>query len=126
MPGLYTYLSQHFSHTSSLGLLAAKCTCRQDVGNTDHKLNSKKCVRLGGKCLLPTRTWELETSYTFEEGRLKSLYSTQIIVSTGLTLPHAFRRPHPVPNIRILAVMSMGGKDVEGPALSSALKRKHA
>ena len=89
--GLSTYLSKYFSHASSLGLLAAKCTCRQDVGSTGHKLKSQKCVCMGGRCLLPTRTWELETSYTLEEGHLKSLYSTQIIVSTGLTLPHANR-----------------------------------
>ena len=75
MPGFSTYLSQHFSHASSLGLLAAKCTSRQDVGSTGHKLNSQKCVQLGGKCLLPTRTWELETSYTLiEQGRWQSLY----------------------------------------------------
>ena len=46
---------------------------------------------LGGRCLLPTPTWELEPSYTpIEEGRWKSLYSTQIHRSIGLTLPHAF------------------------------------
>ena len=64
MVGLSTYLSKYFSHASSLGLLAAKCTCRQDVGSTGHKLKSQKCVCMGGRCLLPTRTWELETSYT--------------------------------------------------------------
>ena len=47
----------------------------EDVGSTGHKLNSQKCVQLEGKCLLPTRTWELETSYTLiEQGRWQSLY----------------------------------------------------
>ena len=52
---------------------------------------------------------------------MKSLYSTQIIGSTGLTLPHEFRRPLPAPNIRILAVMSTGRQDAGGsfPELSS-------
>ena len=46
---------------------------------------------LGGRCLLPTPTWELEPSYTpIEEGRWKSLYSTQRPGSRGLMLPHAF------------------------------------
>ena len=58
-------VTSHFPSVSPRAcLLAAKCTCRQDVGSTGHKLKSQKCVRLGGKCLLPTRTWELETSYT--------------------------------------------------------------
>ena len=56
---------------------------------------------------------------------MKSLYSTQIIVSIGLTLPHAFRRPLPAPNIRILAAMTMGRQDVEGSALRSAFQRRH-
>ena len=121
MLGLSTYLSRHFRHASSLGLLAATCTCRQDVGNTGHKLNSQKCVRLVGRCLLPTRTCKLELATLFEEGCLKSLYSTQIIGSTGLTLPHAFRLPIPAPNIRILAVTSTGRQDAGGscPELSS-------
>ena len=51
---------------------------------------------LGGRCLLPTPTWELEPSYTLiEEGRWKSLYSTQIHVSSGPTLPHAFLKTSP-------------------------------
>ena len=64
-------------------------------------------------------TWEADVCYplihgskkvatVFEEGRLKSLYSPQIFVSTALTLPHAFRRPLPAPNIRILAVNVFG------------------
>ena len=36
----------------------------EDVGSKGHKLNFEECVCLGGRCLLPTRTWELETSYT--------------------------------------------------------------
>lgn len=52
---------------------------------------------------------------------MKSLYSTQMIVSTGLRLPHAFGHPLPAPNISILAVMSTGRQDVGGscPELSS-------
>ena len=94
---------------------------QEDVGSTGHKLNSQKCVRLVGRCLLPTRTCKLELATLFEEGRLKSLYSFQMIVSTGLTLPHAFRCPLPAPNIRILAVTSTGRQDAGGscPELSS-------
>ena len=49
------------------------------------------------------------------------MYSTQIIGNTGLTLPHAFSRPLPAPNIRILAVTSMGRQVAGGscPELSS-------
>ena len=48
----------------SEGYLQAGC------GSTGHKLNSQKCVCIGDRCLLPTRTSELEPSYTLiEEGR---------------------------------------------------------
>ena len=42
-------------------------------------------------------------------------------MSTGLTLPHAFHRPLPAPNIRILAVTYTGRQDAGGscPELSS-------
>ena len=74
--------------------------------------------------MLPTHTWDLETSYTLEEGRLKSLYSTKIIVSTGLPLPHAFCCPLQAPNIRILAVTSTDRQDAGGscPELSSQME----
>ena len=55
---------------------------------------------------------------------MKSLYSTHISGSTGLTLPHAFRRPHPAPNIRILAVMSTGGKDMGGSGTELSSQKK--
>ena len=60
-------------------------------GGTGLKLNSQKCVCRGDRCLLPTLTWELETTYTLiEEGHWKSLYSTQIHRSSGPMLTHAF------------------------------------
>ena len=96
MPGDSNYLSQHFRHSAGLGILEAKGTCRQDVGNTGHKLNSQKCVRLGDRCLLPTRTWDLEPSYTLiDESRWKSLYSTQIHGISGPVLTHAFPATSP-------------------------------
>ena len=59
----------------SEGYLQAGC------GGTGHKLNSQKYVCMGGRCLLPTRTCELEPSCTLIiVGRRKSLYSTQIHV----------------------------------------------
>ena len=65
-------------------------------GGTGHKLNSQKCVCMGGRCLLPTLTWELEPSYTLiEEGHWKSLYSTQIHGSSGPMLTHAFPATSP-------------------------------
>ena len=89
-------LSQHFRHAASPGGLEVKGTCRQDVGVTGHKLNSQKCVCMGGRCLLPTRTCELEPSYTLiEEGLWKSLYSTQIHVCSGPTISHAFLTTSP-------------------------------
>ena len=43
-------------------------------------------------------TWELEPSYTlFEEGRWKTLYSTQIHVSSGPMLTHAIPTTSPSP-----------------------------
>ena len=51
---------------------------------------------LGGRCPLPTPTWELEPSYTLiEEGHWKSLYSTQIHGSSGPMLTHAFPTTYP-------------------------------
>ena len=47
-------------------------------------------------------------------------------MSTVLTLPLAFLQPLLTPKIRMLAAMTMGGQDAEGPALSSAFKRRHA
>ena len=73
-------------------------------GGTGHKLNSQKCVCMGGRCLLPARTWDLEPSYTLvEESRWKSLYSTQIHGSSGPVLTHEFPQPLPATNIRMLA-----------------------
>ena len=51
---------------------------------------------LGGRCLLPTPTWELEPSYTLiEEGRWKTVYSTQIHVSSGPMLTLAISPTSP-------------------------------
>ena len=74
----------------SEGYLQAGC------GGTGHKLNSQKCVCMGGRCLLPTRTCELEPSYhLIEEDLWKSLFSTQIHVRSGTTIPHAFLTTSP-------------------------------
>ena len=65
-------------------------------GGTGHKLNSQNCVFMGSRSPLPTRTCELEPSYTLiEEGLWKSLYSTQIQVRSGTTIPHAFLTTSP-------------------------------
>ena len=37
-----------------VGLLRARCTCRQDEGGIVHKVNSEKCVCFAGRCLLDT------------------------------------------------------------------------
>ena len=91
-------------------------------GGTGHKLNSQKFVYMGGRCLLPTRIWALEPSYTpIEEGCWKSLYSTQIHGSSGPMLTHAFPQPIPATNIRKLADTSTVRQDAGGfcPVLSS-------
>ena len=91
-------------------------------GGTGHKLNSQKCVCMGGRCLLPTRTWELEPSYTvIEEGHWKSLYSTQIHGSSGPVLQMLFPQPLPATNIRMLAATPTVRQDAGGfcPVLSS-------
>ena len=121
MPGDSSYLSQHFRQTASLGLLEAKGTSRLDV-EVRLKLNSQKCVCMGGRCLLPTRTWELEPSYTvIEEGHWKSLYSTQIHGSSGPVLQMLFPQPLPATNIRMLAATPTVRLDAGGfcPVLSS-------
>ena len=88
---------------------------------TGHKLNSQKCVFMGGRCLLPTRVSELEPSYTRIEGRWKSLYSTQIHVSSGPMLTHAFLQHITATNMRLLAALSTVRQDEGGigPELSS-------
>ena len=91
-------------------------------GGTSHNLNSQNCVFLGSRSLLPTRTCELEPSYTLiEEGLWKSLYSTQIHVRSGTTIPHAFLPTSPSPNRRMLAATSTVRQDAGGfcPELSS-------
>ena len=121
VPGDSNYLSQHFRHAAGLSLFEAKGTCWEDV-EVGHKLNSQKCVCMGGRCLQPTSTWEVEPSYILiEEGRWKTLYSTQIHVSSGPMLTHAIPQPLPAPNIRMLAAMSTLRPDAGGlcPDLSS-------
>ena len=44
-------------------------------GGTGHKLNSQKCVRFAGRCLLDTYRGEVYPSYTLiEQGHWQSLY----------------------------------------------------
>ena len=104
-----------------VGYLQARC------GGTGHKLNSQKRVCMGCRCLLPTRTWELEPSYTLiEEGHWKTLYPTQIHVNSGPKQTHAIPQPLPAPNIRMLAATSTVRQDMGGSCPSSSLKKKHA
>ena len=76
----------------------------------------------GGRCLLPTRTWELEPSYTpIEEGCWKSLYSTQITGVQTQCLHMLFPQTIPATNRRRLAGKSTVRQDAGGscPVLSS-------
>ena len=98
------------------GYLQARC------GGTGHKLNSQKCVCMGGRCLLPTGTWELEPSYTvIEEGHWKSLYSTQIHGSSAQCSHMLFPQPLPATNFRMLAATPTVRQHAGGfcPVLSS-------
>ena len=91
-------------------------------GGTGHQLNSQKCVCMGGRCLLPILTWELEPSYTpIEEGCWKSLYSTQIHGVQAQCLHMLFPQHIPATNIRRLAGTSTVRQDAGGfcPVLSS-------
>ena len=73
-------------------------------GGTGLKLNSQKCVSRGDRCLLPTLTWELETTYTLiEEGHWKSLYSTRYTGVQAQCLHMLFPQPLSATNIRMLA-----------------------
>ena len=77
-------------------------------GGTSHKLNSQNCVFLGGRSLLPTRTCELEPSYTLiEEGLWKSLCSPHIHVRSEKTIPHAFLTTSPTTNMRVLGTSTL-------------------
>ena len=91
-------------------------------GGTGHKLNSQKCVCMGGRCLLPARTWVLENSYTLvEESRWKSLYSTQYTGVQAQCSHMLFPQPLPATNIRMLAATPRVRQDAGGfcPVLSS-------
>ena len=84
-------------------------------GGTGHKLNCQNCVFLGGRCLLPTRTCELEPSYTLiEEGLWKSLYSTQIHVVQEQQFQVLFSQPLQATNMRLLAATSTVKQDAGG------------
>ena len=95
MPGDSNYLSQRFRQTASLGLLEAKGTSRLDVE-----------VQAISSTLRSVYAWEADVCYPLvhasgnllhsdEEGLWKSLYSTQIHVGSGTTIPHAFLTTFP-------------------------------
>ena len=95
MPGDSNYLSQHFRQTASLGLLEAKGTSRLDVE-----------VQAISSTLRSVYAWEADVCYPLvhasgnllhsdEKGLWKSLYSTQIHVGSGTTIPHAFLTTFP-------------------------------
>ena len=121
MLGDSNYLSQHFRQTASLGLLEAKGTSRLDV-EVQIISYSQKCVCMGGRCLLPTRTWELEPSYTvIEEGHWKSLYQVKYTGVQAQCSHMLFPQPLPATNIRMLAATPTVRQDAGGfcPILSS-------
>ena len=96
MPGDSNYLSQHFRQTASLGLLEAKGTSRLDVEVQAISSTLRSVYAWEADVCYPLVTWELEPSYTLiEEGRWKSLYSTQIHGSSGPMLTHAFPATSP-------------------------------
>ena len=91
-------------------------------GGTGHKLNSQKCVCMGGRCLLPARTWDLEPSYTLVEetvgNRCIHLRYTGVQAQCSHML---FPQPLPATNIRMLAATPTVRQDAGGfcPVLSS-------
>ena len=95
MPGDSNYLSQHFRQTASLGLLEAKGTSTLAVE-----------VQAISSNLRSVYAWEADVCYALvhasgnllhsdEKGLWKSLYSTQIHVGSGTTIPHAFLTTFP-------------------------------
>ena len=91
-------------------------------GGTGHKLNSQKCVCMGGRCLLPTRTWDMEPGYTLIDeavgNRCIQLRYTGVQAQCSHML---FPQPLPATNIRMLAATPTVRQDAGGfcPVLSS-------
>ena len=91
-------------------------------GGTGHKLNSQKCVCMGGRCLLPTRTCEWEPSYTLMKkdfgNRCIQLRYTGVKEQCSHML---FPQPLPATNIRMLAATPTVRQHAGGfcPVLSS-------
>ena len=120
MPGDSNYLSQHLRQAASLGLLEAKGTSRLDV-EVQAISSTQKCVCMGGRCLLPTRTWELEPSYTPIEGVGNRCIQLSYTGVQSQCLHMLFPQPIPNTNIRRLAGTSTVRQDAGGfcPVLSS-------
>ena len=95
MPGDSNYLSQHFRHTAGLGLFEAKGTCRQDVEVQAKTQLSEVCMHERQMSATHSYMREGNSLQSDEEGLWKSLYSTQIHVGSGTTIPHAFLTTFP-------------------------------
>ena len=101
--------------------MEAKASCRQEVG-----------IQAISSTLRSVYAWESDVCYALvhasgnllhsdEKGLWKLLYSTQIHVGSGTTIPHAFLKPFPATNLRTLAAPSTVKQDAGGlcPVLSS-------
>ena len=91
-------------------------------GGTGHKLNSQKCVCMGGRCLLPARTWDFNLATLLLRkavgNRCIQLRYTGVQAQCSHML---FPQPLPATNIRMLAATPTVRQDAGGfcPVLSS-------
>ena len=83
-------------------------------GGTGQKLNSQKCVCMGGRCLLRILTWELEPSYTLKKAIGNRCTQLRYTGFQAQCLHMLFPQPLSATNIRMLAAMSRLSQDAEG------------
>ena len=122
MPGDSSYLSQHFGEAASLGLLEAKCICRQEVG-----------LQTISSTLRSVYAWEADVCYPLGHGswNLATLLLKKDVGNRCIQLRYTevqaqclhmlFPQPIPATNLRRLAGTSTVRQDAGGfcPVLSS-------
>ena len=125
MPGDSNYLSQHFRQTASLGLLEAKCSCRQEVG-----------LQAISSTLRSGYAWEADVCYPLGHGswNLATLLLKKDVGNRCIQLRYTgvqaqclhmlFPQPIPATNIRRLAGTSTVRQDAGGscPELCSQME----
>ena len=83
-------------------------------GGTGQKLNSQKCVCMGGRCLLRILTWELEPSYTLKKAIGNRCTQLRYTGFQAQCLHMLFPQPLSATNIRMLAAAPTVRQDAGG------------